>query len=166
MGAFWGYNPRNYTPDLVKNPEHYIETLAHISSLGGNYLLNVGPDPTGKFHPMATDYLQKIGAWVNLNRAAFEGVSQSPVKETSAWGYITCREGKMYLIIRSSAAASPVIMPALHNRLLNARLLTSPETKIDVKTVGHEWRVGPVSGQIDGPFVVVEMSVEGMPAER
>jgi alpha-L-fucosidase len=131
--------------------------------LGGNYLLNVGPDPTGKFHPMATDYLHKIGAWVNPNRAAFEGVSQSPFTKTPDWGFVTCREGKIYLIIRSAAAASPVTIPALKNRLSGARLLSAPASKIDVKAGGSEWQVGPVSGPIDGPFVVVELSVEGMP---
>jgi alpha-L-fucosidase len=163
MGAFWGYNPRNYTPDLMKTPEHYIETLARIASLGGNYLLNVGPDPTGKFHPMATDYLQKIGTWVNPNRAAFEGVSPSPFAKTPDWGFVTCREGKVYLIIRSSAAASPVTLPALKNRLSGARLLLKPDTKIDVKTGEREWRIDSVPGQSDGPFVVVEISVEGTP---
>ncbi len=163
MGAFWGYNPRNYTPDLVKNPEHYIETLARISSLGGNYLLNVGPDPTGKFHPMAADYLQKIGAWVNPNRAAFEGVSQSPFKETPTWGYVTCREDRVYLIVRNTAATSPITMPSLKNRFSSARLLSKPDTRIDVKCDTSEWQVGPISGQNEGPFVVVELSVEGMP---
>ncbi len=164
MGAFWGYNPRNYTADLVKNPEHYIETLARIASLGGNYLLNVGPDPSGKFHPMAADYLQKIGAWVNPNRAAFEGVSPSPFKEAPAWGYITCREGKVYLIIRNAAATAPITMPALKNRLAGAALLSKPETKIEVKAGDREWLVGPVSVQSGGPFVVVELTVEGTPA--
>jgi len=164
MGAFWGYNPRNYTPDLVKTPEHYIETLARIASLGGNYLLNVGPDPTGKFHPMASDYLRKIGAWVNPHRAAFEGVSQSPFKETPPWGFVTCREGKVYLIVRSAAAASPITMPALRNRLLGARLLLEPGTEVATKTSEHEWQIGPVPGKPDGPFVVVELSVEGTPA--
>ena len=163
MGAFWGYNPRNYTPDLVKTPEHYIETLARISSLGGNYLLNVGPDPTGKFHPMATDYLQKIGAWVNPNRAAFEGVSQSPFAETPAWGFVTCREGKVYLIIRSGAASSTVAIPSLGNRLIDARLLSEPDMKIEIKTSGREWQIGPIVGQPGGPFVVVELLVEGYP---
>ncbi len=163
MGAFWGYNPRNYTPDLVKTPEHYIETLARIASLGGNYLLNVGPDPTGKFHPMATDYLQRIGAWVNPNRAAFEGASQSPFAKTPDWGFVTCREGKVYLIIRSSAASAPVTLPSLKNRLLGARLLLKPETRIDASAGGHEWQVGPVPGHPDGPFVVVELDVEGHP---
>lgn len=164
MGAFWGYNPRNYTPDLVKTPEHYIETLARIASLGGNYLLNVGPDPTGKFHPMAADYLRRIGAWVNPNRAAFEGVSRSPLEATPDWGFVTWREGKVYLIIRSGSAVSPIALPALRNRLLGARLLAALHREVPVTTVGREWRVGPVTDGIDGPFVVVELSVEGAPS--
>lgn len=164
MGAFWGYNPRNYTPELVKTPEHYIETLARIASLGGNYLLNVGPDPTGKFHPMAADYLAKIGAWVNPNRAAFEGVAASPFGSTADWGYATCREGKVYLIIRATAAAAPVVLPALENRPLGARLLAAPDTVVPFAAAGSEWRVGPVPVPGGGPFVVVELSVEGSPS--
>jgi alpha-L-fucosidase len=163
MGTFWGYNPRNYAPDLVKTPEHYIETLARVASLGGNYLLNVGPDPTGKFHPMAADYLHKIGAWVNPNRAAFEGVSPSPFAKTPAWGFLTCRPGKVYLIVRTGAASAPVTLPALKNRLLGAHLLTAPDAKVAVTTGEREWHVGPVGGQAAGPFVVVALSVEGMP---
>jgi len=165
LGAFWGYNPRNYTPDLLKTPEHYIETLARIASLGGNYLLNVGPDPTGKFHPMAIEYLRKIGAWVNPNREAIEGVSPSPFAKLPPWGYVTCRPDKVYLIIRASAASAPVTLPPLKNRLLGARLLTNRDTKVVVTTGERQWQVGPVGGQAAGRFVVVELSVEGKPEE-
>lgn len=163
MGAFWGYNPRNYTTDLVKNPEHYLETLGRIASLGGNYLLNVGPDSTGKFHPMATDYLEKIGAWVNPNRAMFDGVTQSPFAETPSWGYVTSRKGKLYLMIRQNSCNSPVTIPALNNRLIGARLLLQPDTKINVKVSENEWQVGPIPEANHSPFVVVEISLEGIP---
>jgi alpha-L-fucosidase len=163
LGVFWGYNPRNYTPDLLKTPEHYIETLARIASLGGNYLLNAGPDPTGKFLPMAIDYLHKIGKWVNPNREAIEGVLPSPFPKKPDWGYVTCREGKVYLIIRASAASAPVAIPALKNRLLGAYLLTSPETKVVVTCGEQEWRIGPVGEKTTPPFVVVVLSVDGMP---
>jgi len=163
LGVFWGYNPRNYTPDLLKTPEHYIETLARIASLGGNYLLNVGPDPTGKFHPMAIDYLHKIGKWVNPNREAIGGVLPSPFPKKPDWGYVTCREGKVYLIIRASAASAPVAIPALKNRLLGAYLLTSPETKVAVTCGEQEWKIGPVGEKTTSPFVVVVLSVDGMP---
>ena len=163
MGAFWGYNPRNYTAELVKSPEHYIETLAHIAALGGNYLLNVGPDPTGKFHPMATEYLQKIGAWVNPNRAALEDVSASPFHKLPKWGYVTCREGKVYLLIRAAAATAPISMPVLKNHFLSAHLLCQPESTVPVHITPQAWQVGPVVNPSDSPFVVVEMSVVGMP---
>jgi hypothetical protein len=100
---------------------------------------------------------------VNPNRAAFEGVSSSPFAKTPAWGFVTCREGKVYLIVRAAAAAAPVKLPALKNRLLGARLLTAPDTKVPVTTGEREWQVGPVSGQAVDRFVVVELSVEGKP---
>jgi len=174
-GALAASNPGDNVIDLVHSlkaayrngatllmADTTLAALRKIKDGSGNFYL-FNPDPTGKFHPMAADYLQKIGAWVNPNRAAFEGVSRSPFKETPAWGFVTCREGKVYLIIRKSASAAPVTMPALKNRLLETRLLSKPDTKIDVKTGEREGQVGPVVGQPDGPFVVVELSVEGMP---
>jgi alpha-L-fucosidase len=164
MGAFWGYNPRNYTPELVKTPEHYIETLVRIASLGGNYLLNVGPDPTGKFHPMAVDYLTNIGAWVNTNGEAVHGVSKSPFKEKPAWGYATCREGKVYLIVRDMPAGETRLsIPALKNRPLGSRLLGAPERRLELMTGTANWAVGPVSADKTLPFRVIEISVEGYP---
>ena len=164
MGAFWGYNPRNYTPELVKTPEHYIETLARIASLGGNYLLNIGPDPTGKFHPMAVDYLGKIGAWVRANSAAVHGVAKSPYKEKPAWGYATCREGKVYLIIKDlPPGETRLSMPALKNKPLGARFLEAPGQPLDLAIGAGDWFVGPVTVDNAAPFRVIEVSVEGFP---
>lgn len=163
MGAFWGYNPRNYTPDLLKTPEHYIGTLARIASLGGNYLLNVGPEPSGKLPSVAIDCLRKIGAWVNPNRAALEGGCQRPFDITPDWGLVTCREDKVDVSIRSGNATSPVTLPALKNRLLDSRLLLNPETEIETKPGPHEWIFGPIAGQQEGPFVIVELMVEATP---
>ncbi|TAE91919.1 MAG: hypothetical protein EAZ81_04590 [Verrucomicrobia bacterium] len=165
MGAFWGYNPRNYTPELMKNPEHYLETLGRIASLGGNYLLNVGPDGTGKFHPMATTYLQKIGEWVNPHRAMFDGVSGSPFSTTPAWGYVTCKDGVVYLMIRQSACNAPIAIPALSNRFKSAHLLTDANVKVEVKEGAQEWQIGPVVDAPQQPFVVVQLNVEGHPKE-
>jgi hypothetical protein len=51
----------------------------------------------------------------------------------------------------------------LKNRLLGAHLLTAPDTKVAVTTGEREWHVGTVGGQAAAPFVVVALSVEGMP---
>ena len=63
----------------------------------------------------------------------------------------------------NGAASAPVTLPALKNRLLGAHLLTAPDTKVAVTTGEREWHVGPIGGQAAAPFVVVALSVEGMP---
>ena len=164
MGAFWGYNPRNYRPDLVKTPEHYIETLVRIASLGGNYLLNVGPDPTGKFHPMAVDYLTRIGAWVNTHGEAVRGTSAGPFKREFSWGYTTMREGAIYLIVRDLPSADTRIsIPALKNRFKGATLISAPERKVTVSTDTRNWTVGTTGGTEQPPFAVIRIAVDGMP---
>ena len=165
MGAFWGYNPRNYQAKILKTPEHYVETLVRVASLGGNYLLNVGPDPTGKFHPVAIAYLTKIGKWVNANREAVHGVSQSPFKDKPGWGYVTARAGKVYLIVADwPAAGKPLVVPALKNKCLGAHLLAEPATPLKVTAGDNQWSVLPgPSSNADAPFHVIVLDVEGTP---
>jgi alpha-L-fucosidase len=164
MGAFWGYNPRNYTPDLIKTPEHYIETLVRIASLGGNYLLNVGPDPTGKFHPMAVDYLTRIGEWVNANGEAVHGTSAGPFKEKPSWGYVTMREGSLYLIVKNLPSTDTSIsIPVLKNKIRRAALLAAPDTAIPVSIERKGWVIQNVRNVRSEPFTVIRIDVEGMP---
>lgn len=164
MGAFWGYNPRNYRPDLIKTPEHYIETLVRVASLGGNYLLNVGPDPTGKFHPIAVDYLTRIGDWVNANGEAVRGTSAGPFKRGFSWGYTTKREGSLYLIVRNPpSTATRIGIPALKNKLKGASLVSAPESKVSVTTAPDQWVVETTGSTKREPFTVIRIAVEGMP---
>lgn len=164
MGAFWGYNPRNYQHDLVKTPEHYIETLARIASLGGNYLLNVGPDPTGKFHPMATQYLSQIGAWVKINGEAIYGTTAGPFKTDFSWGYMTMREGSLYLIVRNQPARiARISIPSLNNRFRDASLLSSPNQGVSVTTDPDQWIIEIKDNTASEPFSVIRISVDGMP---
>lgn len=165
MGAFWGYNPRNYRPDLVKTPEHYIETLVRIASLGGNYLLNVGPDPTGKFHPMAVDYLTRIGAWVNVHGEAVRGTTAGPFKQDFSWGYTTMRGGALYLFVRNPPSASTRIrIPALNNHFKGAAMIGAPGSKVSVTTAPDQWIVETAGGAKPQPFMVIRIEVDGVPA--
>jgi alpha-L-fucosidase len=163
IGAFWGYNPRNYQEKRVKTPGHYIETLVNVSSLGGNYLLNVGPDSTGKFHPTAVEYLSKIGAWVKPNREAVHGVSGSPFKDPPEWGFITAREGSIYLIVnRWPAGGAPLVMPGLKNNCLGAHMLASPAKPLEVTTGGRQWLITGATPS-GGGFDVIVLKIDEPP---
>jgi alpha-L-fucosidase len=161
LGAFWGYNPRNYAPKQMKTPEHYIETLVNTASMGGNYLLNVGPDPTGSFHPMAVDYLKKIGEWVNANEECIRGVSASPLAEKPAWGYLTQRDAKVYLIVKEwPIKGDSLVLPALKKRPARAYLLRdATKRSIEVVTDVNGWTVTPRISKPDEPFTVIVLEI-------
>ena len=56
IGSSWGYKSweKNW-----KSAETIIRNLNTIAARGGNYLLNVGPDPTGVVPAPALDCLEK-----------------------------------------------------------------------------------------------------------
>ena len=79
MCRSWGWhaNDANW-----KTSRKMISLLAHNASLGGNYLLNVGPKPDGTFPLQAVNRLHAIGKWTEANGEAIYGaipVSATPV---------------------------------------------------------------------------------------
>ncbi len=63
MGNSWSYVPN----DTYKSAHHLIQLLVKIVSRGGNFLLNIGPGPTGDFDPVAYERLKAMGAWMKIN---------------------------------------------------------------------------------------------------
>ena len=69
MGDSWSYVPG----DNYKSTATLIHLLCKIVSRGGNFLLNVGPDPDGNFDPIAYSRLKEIGEWMRVNDQAIYG---------------------------------------------------------------------------------------------
>jgi alpha-L-fucosidase len=63
MGNSWSYVPR----DNYKSVNQLVHLLVKIVSRGGNFLLNVGPDPTGDWDPVVYDRLTGLGKWMQIN---------------------------------------------------------------------------------------------------
>lgn len=154
-------NPQNYTEKRLKTPAHYVETLVTTASLGGNYLLNVGPDGTGRFLPMAVDYLAAIGKWLRANGECIYGTEANPRAEKPKWGYATCREGKVYLIVKDwPEEGGSLEMPALDGKLRGAYLLQDPSKK-PLRVTGDEstWTLRFDIPMLQEPFTVVVLDV-------
>ena len=69
MGDSWSYVEN----DNYKSTNTLIHYLVDIVAKGGNYLLNVGPSPTGELPPTAVERLREIGKWMRLNGEAIYG---------------------------------------------------------------------------------------------
>ena len=74
MGDQWSFKPN----DSYKSTRKLIHLLVDIVAKGGNFLLNIGPQPDGELPPVAVSRLKEIGEWMNLNGEAIYGTRPIP----------------------------------------------------------------------------------------
>lgn len=65
--GIWSYEPDG---TRYKNGTWIITNLVDTVAKGGNFMVGIGPDATGLFHPKAVEALQYAGAWLNTNGEA------------------------------------------------------------------------------------------------
>lgn len=88
----WGYN--RYDNDW-KSPRLVIHTLVNCVNKGGNLLLNVGPEPNGRFPQKSVEILSEVGVWMKKNGNSIYGCG-IPEFPKQAWGIFTQKGKKLY----------------------------------------------------------------------
>ncbi|MEQ8882019.1 MAG: alpha-L-fucosidase [Cyclobacteriaceae bacterium] len=144
MNRSWGYKPSD---NRWKSSEQLIQNLVDIVSKGGNFLLNIGPDPLGLFPPESVERLADIGDWMDVNSEAIYAAKASPY-EKPEWGRYTAKDRVIYahifdwpedgkLVINSEIKAKRVSMLAHPGRKLksNKSIVQLPEEKPDEAVV-------------------------------
>ncbi len=53
-----------------KGPDWIIRNLIQCTATGGNFMVGIGPDADGWFHPRAIEVLEQVGEWLQLNGEA------------------------------------------------------------------------------------------------
>ncbi|MBM3476970.1 MAG: alpha-L-fucosidase, partial [Armatimonadetes bacterium] len=69
MGDQWSVKPN----DNYKSARELIHLLIGVVAKGGNLLLNIGPQPDGRFPETALSRLAEIGDWMQVNGEAIHG---------------------------------------------------------------------------------------------
>ncbi len=91
----WGFNQFD---TAWKQPEAVIRNLIKIVSRGGNYLLNIGPDGSGRVPEESCRILEEVGEFMQGNEESIVGTKALPVYPYDlGWGYLTGRSGKVYI---------------------------------------------------------------------
>jgi alpha-L-fucosidase len=81
----WGYNARD---KRFKSSKELIHYLVKAAGNDANFLLNVGPMPSGKIQPEFVERLQEIGKWLRKNGASVYGTRGGPATP-QPWGVTT-----------------------------------------------------------------------------
>lgn len=78
MGDQWSFKPN----DNYKSTDRLIHLLVDIVAKGGNFLLNVGPQPDGTLPIVAQQRMKEMGDWLKVNGEAIYGTRPiAPYKE-------------------------------------------------------------------------------------
>lgn len=65
--GIWSYEPDG---SKYRDGTWIITNLVDTVAKGGNFMVGIGPDATGLFHPKAVEALQEAGAWLKVNGEA------------------------------------------------------------------------------------------------
>jgi alpha-L-fucosidase len=88
----WGFHP---DPTRYKSARTLVRNLCEIRSLGGNLLLNVGPDGEARFPEIACERLREIGSWLSKSGESIYGAERG-LDERHFWGPSTRNGNTLY----------------------------------------------------------------------
>lgn len=117
INGAWGYNA---TDKRFKSTKQLIHYLVKAAGFGANFLLNVGPMPTGKIQPEFVTRLNEMGQWLAKNGESIYATRGGPFKPRP-WGAVTEKGNKFYIHILDWPD-DVLAMPSLPN-VRNAKLL-------------------------------------------
>lgn len=121
-GGFWYKGPEAEYKPIAE----LIQKTADIAAKGGNFLLNVGPQPDGRFTPQEIEALRGVGEWMKRNGEAIYGTFRSPWGAPPDWGRITRKGDTLYLIVFDwPENQGEIALPLPAKQIKSARLLVS-----------------------------------------
>ena len=75
LGGMWSYQP---DAAKYKGAIWIVTNLVDVVAKGGNFMVGIGPDARGRFHPKAVEALETTGAWLRLNGEAIYRYTPAP----------------------------------------------------------------------------------------
>ena len=119
----WAYNMHDHD---YKSAQFLIRGLVEVASRGGNFLLNVGPQPDGVIQPEFQERLRAIGDWLAVNGESIYGTTYGPIQGSDSIRTTAKRETVFVHIF--DWPASPLTVNGLTPKVISAHALATGES--------------------------------------
>lgn len=116
----WAYNKNDHD---YKSARTLIRSLVEVASRGGNFLLNIGPQPDGQIQPEFQERLKAIGTWLTLNGDSIYDTTYGPVQNVA--GLRTTAGPKSIYVHLFDWTPPKCTLAGIEARVLSARLLAN-----------------------------------------
>ncbi len=148
----WGYH-KDWSLSYVKNPVEVIERIVHAVSMGGNMVVNFGPQPDGDFRQEEKDMALQVGRWMSRYGEAVYGCGYAGW-EKQPWGYYTRTGDDVYMAVFNLPYSRHLtVRTPKGTKVVGASLVGGGDTAVR-EAARDEYFVDVPRNTPDGPFVI------------
>jgi alpha-L-fucosidase len=140
-----------------------LDMLVQAASMGGNLLLNVGPDGAGRLPAQFVSRVEQIGDWLAVHGEAIYGSEGGDVCEMISRGYQIVKGNCLYLVLRFWDRRPELRLAGMVTPVKRAWLLTTGQ-QLEVEQRGDELYLRGLPAEQPTPlFPVIKLECEGRP---
>ena len=148
----WGYH-RDWSLSYVKTPIEVLEKIVHAVSMGGNMVVNFGPQPDGDFRPEEKHMAQAIGKWMKRNGECIYrcGYANLPKQD---WGYFTQHADTTYMVVFNNPISGGLTVKVNKgDEIKEAHTIDGKQLKV-TETTASEYRIDTPTSNPREPYVI------------
>ena len=155
LNGTWGYSKMNQE---WKSAETLIHELVDAVSRGGNYLLNIGPEPDGSIPQESIRLFKEIGKWMDVNGEAIYETRANPFNEEFEWGRVTRKDNnKFYLIMYKKPSDGKIVLPCTFGKVKANLLNHNAKGHVGIESGDGVTVINVADVAFNGPATVIKL---------
>ncbi|MDR0385130.1 MAG: alpha-L-fucosidase [Prevotellaceae bacterium] len=123
LGKIFAYDP---VAEHYKGTRWVIDNLVDCVAKGGSFMVCIGPDANGKFHPEAVRQLEAVGEWLKVNGEGIYNTRARDVWQAGDIRFTQSKDGKRVYAFVEKFPEREIIIPSV-----------TPKKKSKVKLLGY-----------------------------
>lgn len=148
----WGYH-KDWSLSYVKNPVEVLERIVGAVAMGGNQVVNFGPQGDGDFRTEEKEMAQWIGKWMRSNGEAIYGCDYAGLPKME-WGFYTRKKDAVYMVVFNQPYSGHLLISTPKGtKVIGAETLDGTPLKA-VQSTTNEYSVTCPSPTPGEPYVV------------
>jgi alpha-L-fucosidase len=156
----WGFQRAD---DNWKTPRTVIRNLITCARDGGNYLLNIGPEPDGSIPPESVRILSAVGDWMKTGGTTIYAAEPCQVSR-NAYANFTRKGNTLYMHVHFWPGTD-VSISGLKQKVLSAKILKTGQSA-NVAQDGFRTHItGLPATAPDAPVTTIVLECDGAPVQ-
>ena len=156
----WGFQRAD---DNWKTPRTVIRNLITCARDGGNYLLNIGPEPDGSIPPESERILREVGAWMQTGGSTIYGAEPCKVARGN-YANFTRLGNTLYMHVHFWPGTD-VSISGLKQKVLSAKILKTGQSATVSQDGFRTHITGLPASAPDSPVTTLVLECDGPPMQ-